>query len=465
MTPDGSSFRIISAETADTIDLLSAVLRRATDMTISLGRIGDIKAVVVNDQSTISRRLDHWVGQHVHTVLTTESRVKIDRAVEAASKITQTGLLDLPPMELNHIDSTGWSRPMRYSFVKVAGDETLLLLGHDLQAVADAQQILVRTQTALENEAREQRDRNALFTLLKTHTQDPVVFLNGESGRVTDITEPAGVLLETASGDVIGKPLERFVSQSDWDTFDRNILRGDGSHGYASVTLQSGKRITIEAAHFRTAKETVILCKLTDDDQANVSGDVWTSFLRSGSDAMIVTDDRGAIKFTNSAYLSLVEEGSAADVAGAGVSEYLGRGQVDFQVMMDAIADNGPLAHYQTEVKTRFGARVPVSIAISPLRGSDPVQYGLSIRELSGEAFKGQRSIQDADSVAELVGKVSLKDIVSQTTDVIEKICIETAIQMTKNNRFAAAEMLNLSRQSLYVKLRKYGLIERSDED
>ena len=41
----------------------------------------------------------------------------------------------------------------------------------------------------------------------------------------------------------------------------------------------------------------------------------------------------------------------------------------------------------------------------------------------------------------------------------LEKMCIETAIGMTSNNRVAAAEMLGLSRQSLYVKLRKYNLV------
>jgi len=43
----------------------------------------------------------------------------------------------------------------------------------------------------------------------------------------------------------------------------------------------------------------------------------------------------------------------------------------------------------------------------------------------------------------------------------IEKICIETAIELTQNNRAAAAEMLGLSRQSLYVKLRKFDLLTR----
>ena len=46
----------------------------------------------------------------------------------------------------------------------------------------------------------------------------------------------------------------------------------------------------------------------------------------------------------------------------------------------------------------------------------------------------------------------------------IEKMCIETAIEMTNNNRAAAAEMLGLSRQSLYVKLRKFGLISKEQD-
>ena len=67
-------------------------------------------------------------------------------------------------------------------------------------------------------------------------------------------------------------------------------------------------------------------------------------------------------------------------------------------------------------------------------------------------------------TLAELVGSSTLKDIVAETTDVVEKLCIETAVELTRNNRVAAAEMLGLSRQSLYVKLRKYGLINKDAE-
>jgi DNA-binding NtrC family response regulator len=66
------------------------------------------------------------------------------------------------------------------------------------------------------------------------------------------------------------------------------------------------------------------------------------------------------------------------------------------------------------------------------------------------------------EQLKELIGRVSLRDLVRETTDVIERRAIEAALQLTGDNRASAAEMLGLSRQSLYVKLRRYGMSELS---
>ena len=47
----------------------------------------------------------------------------------------------------------------------------------------------------------------------------------------------------------------------------------------------------------------------------------------------------------------------------------------------------------------------------------------------------------------------------------IERLGIEAALELTGDNRASAAEMLGLSRQSLYVKLRRYGLGDLASED
>ena len=62
--------------------------------------------------------------------------------------------------------------------------------------------------------------------------------------------------------------------------------------------------------------------------------------------------------------------------------------------------------------------------------------------------------------LTELVGRVPMKTIERETTDLIERLCIEAALELVGENRASAAEMLGLSRQGLYVKLRRYGLVD-----
>jgi DNA-binding NtrC family response regulator len=68
------------------------------------------------------------------------------------------------------------------------------------------------------------------------------------------------------------------------------------------------------------------------------------------------------------------------------------------------------------------------------------------------------------EQLTQLVGRMPLKDLVRESTDLIEQLCIEAALKLTQDNRASAAEMLGLSRQSLYVKLRRYGLVDQGSE-
>ena len=90
---------------------------------------------------------------------------------------------------------------------------------------------------------------------------------------------------------------------------------------------------------------------------------------------------------------------------------------------------------------------------------SEPDAENESESESENNTNENVVSEKATKKIMELVGSAPLKDLVADTSDIVEKICIETALKMTKNNRVATAEMLNLSRQSLYVKLRKYNLL------
>jgi transcriptional regulator PpsR len=94
---------------------------------------------------------------------------------------------------------------------------------------------------------------------------------------------------------------------------------------------------------------------------------------------------------------------------------------------------------------------------------------GFTIRDMGRRLTNDTRSTRElprsASQMTELVGRLPLKDIVRETTDLIEQLCIEAALDLTGDNRASAAEMLGLSRQSLYIKLRRFGILEGVSED
>ena len=80
-----------------------------------------------------------------------------------------------------------------------------------------------------------------------------------------------------------------------------------------------------------------------------------------------------------------------------------------------------------------------VSRRLAPRVENDPLQLSLS-------------------DVAAQVGRTPLPALVRDTSAIIERHCIETALQLAHGRRTAAAELLGLSRQSLYMKLSRYGM-------
>lgn len=98
--------------------------------------------------------------------------------------------------------------------------------------------------------------------------------------------------------------------------------------------------------------------------------------------------------------------------------------------------------------------------------------HGSSMNE-SSETFPacaGRMADVDRPSIAALtaaveqltglVGRVPMLALVGDTTDLIERHFIEAALELTQDNRTAAAHLLGVSRQSLYVKLRRYRLLQ-----
>ena len=133
----------------------------------------------------------------------------------------------------------------------------------------------------------------------------------------------------------------------------------------------------------------------------------------------------------------------------------------------------GVVRFFSTTVGGEHGATAQVEISAVAVPGGGQPALGFAIRNVGARVTTGLQASQSqsdpalppgkhlsrsVEQLTELIGRVSLKDLVRESTEVIERLAIEAALELTNDNRASAAEMLGLSRQSLYVKLRRYGI-------
>ncbi|MEO0915078.1 MAG: helix-turn-helix domain-containing protein, partial [Pseudomonadota bacterium] len=231
------------------------------------------------------------------------------------------------------------------------------------------------------------------------------------------------------------------------------------------------RSIWLDALLFRSVSDTLILCRLRPQTVSPGSDHAFADalgalFQRTG-DAIVFTDKDGTILHANAAFQSLASIAMAERLQNSSLADYLGRPSVDLNVMTSNAEQAGKLSIYATSLRTEFGSEIPVEISTTYLPDQSPPGFAFQIRDVSRlEASRQSASAVSSEAVehvVELVGSTPLKELVRGTTDVVEKLCIETAIRLTNNNRAAAAEMLGLSRQSLYVKLRRYNLVDQED--
>jgi transcriptional regulator PpsR len=181
----------------------------------------------------------------------------------------------------------------------------------------------------------------------------------------------------------------------------------------------------------------------------------------------VVADRQGVIVSANAEFLSQLGAISLAQLQGHPLERWLARGAVDWSVLQTNVKQMGQVRGFATELQTFSGLNLAVEITAMTL--SDPnAHWLLFVRDTARKRLSETPAMASgmADSVAQLaqlVGRMPMKDIVGETSDMIERMCILAALDLTHNNRASAAEMLGLSRQSLYVKLRRFGLA--SDKD
>jgi transcriptional regulator PpsR len=441
------------------------IVATAADIAIVVGPGGTVISTVTNPLNSAIGSVAHWEGRPIATFLAPDSRDKVLRQIAA----TIDGLRDRPDaIEVNHADGATWDFPVRYTLHLTGRDGRVLMLGRDLRPLAELQQRLVRAQLALERDHEAQRAFETRYRVVMETVREALVLVDAGSGRIVDLNSAAARLLGGDAAGLTGTTFAQAFEGRRRGEFAEALSRAAREDGapLAATPRAGGPEVAIRPVPFRSAGERLLLCRLEleaagPDGPASDARDPGPLFA-AAREGMVLVDDEDRIERANDAFLAMADCDSSAELRGRSMGDLLVRGTIDLKVLREG----GQSAPLSTRLRTRFGSRLPVEVTAAGLGTGGRIYV---LREtIGGDALRdgdapAQPAGQDASRVQALVGSEPLRDIVASMTDVIEKQCIEAAIELTGNNRVAAAEMLGLSRQSLYVKLRKFGLLQRDE--
>jgi transcriptional regulator PpsR len=252
-------------------------------------------------------------------------------------------------------------------------------------------------------------------------------------------------------------------------------VRANGRAGSLRSRLKSdGHELVISASLFRQDSSSHLMVRISSIESQNsepVSNgkQLLLNVMERAPDAFVVTDLEGRILSTNRAFLDLVQLTTEDLARNESLEKWLGRAGVDMNVLISNLRQGGTVRLFATTMRGELGSNSEVEISGVSVTVEPQPCLGFTIRDVGRRLTTDQRNTRELPrspiQMTELVGRVPLRDIVRETTDLIEQLCIEAALELTKDNRASAAEMLGLSRQSLYVKLRRFGIGDAEAEN
>ncbi len=179
-------------------------------------------------------------------------------------------------------------------------------------------------------------------------------------------------------------------------------------------------------------------------------------------DGFAVIDDHGVVLRTNRAFAEMVQVASPEVAVGQRVARWLGRPGADLTVLLANVQRYGAVRLFATTIHGDLGADTDVEISAVGAAPNGASRFGLLVRDvgrrLPSPATGSGRIGSLVAALSDQIGKTSLRALVKETVAGVERHYVEKALELTGGNRTAAAELLGLSRQSLYAKLDRYGL-------
>lgn len=366
---------------------------------------------------------------------------------------------------------SGLELPIEYTTVRLGGEAGLIAIGKSLQAVAELQSRLIATQQAREEDYWKLREIETRSRLLFDASNEAVLVVEADALRVVE-ANPAAI---RALGLATGWEFMREVAPRDEEAF-RGMLRRARENGRAPgimVHLGAERASWIVRATLMTRDPGPVfllqLASVGTDPQTAARGTLLRieEIVERLPDAFVVTDQDGTVRRANKAFLELVQVATEGGVLGQSIGRWLARPGSGLGVLLSNLLEHGEVRQFSTVITGEVGLEAEVEISGASSGIGTARAIGLVIRDIGRRiaARTGGSPLSNAFTAIEKdIGHTPLPVLVRQTAAALERHCIERALALAEGNRTTTAELLGLSRQSLYAKLGRYGFHADGDD-
>jgi transcriptional regulator PpsR len=429
---------------------------------------GDISLVLDDTGTILDAAFDprefpgfsSWIGSNWIETVTDESRPKIMEMLAAARRGEVQHW-----RQVNHPSRDG-EVPIRYAVLSVNGGSHRIAFGRDLREAGKLQQRLLQVQQSLERDYLRMRQLEARYRMLFERSTEAVLIIEAANLRIREANPAAHTLVGARAGSLPGKKLPSVVDKLSHDALQALVgaaLVSD-TVSPARIRLSRGARdVLVSVTGFTQDRGQYLLVRMVPaSERSTGQASPLLELVEQMPDAFVVADANLEIVTANAAFVELAQAASVDQLRGRHLSETIGRPGIDLDLIEGQIDQHGTARNVSTVL--RIGGDVegePIELSAVRSLGDDSY-YAFVIRPIGRRLRDLPPGSQDlprsVEQLTELVGRMSLKDIVRESTDLIERLCIEAALSYTADNRASAAEILGLSRQSLYSKLHRYGL-------
>jgi transcriptional regulator PpsR len=437
----------------------------APDIRLVLDRAGVIREVSAG-ATLDSDRFQGWVGEHWATTVSSVAEPAIRRIIEDALSGRFAGYCRVVQRLPN-----GAELPIEYTAAPAADGDGIIAIGRNLESIRQLETELLEAQRTAARQNLQLREAQGRYRLLLEDTNDPVLMLDALGLRLIEANAAAKAALgfvDTVITIERQAALVGHLSLEERQALESmlSLVRTQGTAPRIMLHLGPDSAPWLVRATLATAAlDNVFVLRMSPANgspstAAPTEGDSidLTALMARWPHGFLVVDAQGVILDANDAFLDLAQIDSRATAIGAPLDRWFARAGAGAALLRQA-SRYGFVRAFPTKLRGEHGRTTEIEASAAAVPHYDGQRYGVMLCDVDlGPLQRDQGIGHLATNIPTAIGARTLKELTRDAVETLERHYVQQALEESRGNRTAAAEILGLSRQSLYTKLARYGL-------